>query len=164
MRRLFWINYFDRYVTSALRTRSHRILRLWSEHCEYIIAQRFRRTQQAIYLYRRLWDDRAFRSLLQQLRKQVSGQPTCTHTCVHHSGGPWQLWPSLLIVIYSIINIFVCVLWFCVVFTLTVSYRRVMFIPSETVENFLISQYKWKKKLRCALFYVTPLIRINTIR
>lgn len=65
------IKYFDQYLTKTLKNRSRRILRLWSDHCEYIIAQRFHRGQQMLCLYRRIWDDQALREILYQLRKQV---------------------------------------------------------------------------------------------
>lgn len=61
----------DQYFTKTIKNRSRRILRLWTDHCEYIIAQRIRRSQQMICLYRRIWDEQALRWIVQQLRKQV---------------------------------------------------------------------------------------------
>lgn len=63
--------YFDQYFTKTIKNRSRRILRLWTDHCEYIIAQRFRRGQQMICLYRRIWDEQLLRGIVHQLRKQV---------------------------------------------------------------------------------------------
>lgn len=65
------IKSIDHYFTKTIKNRSYRILRLWSDHCEYIIAQRFRRGQQMICLYRRIWDEKTLRGIVQQLRKQV---------------------------------------------------------------------------------------------
>lgn len=65
------IKQLDRYFTQNVKNRSRIILRLWADHCEYIVAQRFRRGQQMLCLYRRLWDEQAFRSIIQQFRKQV---------------------------------------------------------------------------------------------
>lgn len=62
----------DQYITKTIKNRSRRILRLWTDQCEYIIAQRFRRGQQMICLYRRIWDETALRGIIQQIRKQVS--------------------------------------------------------------------------------------------
>lgn len=66
------IKNIDQYFTKTIKNRSCRILRLWTDHCEYIIAQRFRRGQQMICLYRRIWDEQALRGIVQQLRKQVN--------------------------------------------------------------------------------------------
>lgn len=68
------IKNIDQYFTKTIKNRSCRILRLWTDHCEYIIAQRFRRGQQMICLYRRIWDEQALRGIVQQLRKQVRDQ------------------------------------------------------------------------------------------
>lgn len=65
------IKSIDQYFTKTIKNRSCRILRLWTDHCEYIIAQRFRRGHQMICLYRRIWDEQALRGIVQQLRKQV---------------------------------------------------------------------------------------------
>lgn len=62
---------FDRYIARNVKNRSRLILRLWAEHCEYILAQRFRRGQQMVCLYRRIWDENALRHIIQQFRKQV---------------------------------------------------------------------------------------------
>lgn len=64
------IKNIDQYLIKTIKNRSCRILRLWTDHCEYIIAQRFRRGQQMICLYRRI-DEQALRKIIQQLRKQV---------------------------------------------------------------------------------------------
>lgn len=60
------------YVASNLKNRSHTILRLWTDHCEYIIAQKCRRGQQMVSLYTKIWDDRALRELFHRFRRQVS--------------------------------------------------------------------------------------------
>lgn len=62
---------FQRYFTHNVKNRSRTILRLWMEHCEYIVAQRFRRGQQMVCLYRRMWEERALKELLLQFRRQV---------------------------------------------------------------------------------------------
>lgn len=67
----------DQYFTKTIKNRSRRILRLWTDHCEYIVAQRIRRSQQMICLYRRIWDEQALRWIVQQLRKQVSRSTSC---------------------------------------------------------------------------------------
>lgn len=69
---LIKVKQFERYFTQNVKNRSRIILRLWADHCEYIVAQRFRRGQQMLCLYRRLWDERAFRGIIQQFRKQVN--------------------------------------------------------------------------------------------
>lgn len=66
------VNKISNYVKSNIKDRSDSILRLWTDQCEYIIAQRFRRGQQMIHLYTRLWEDRALKELIFRLRKQVS--------------------------------------------------------------------------------------------
>lgn len=75
----------DQYFTKTIKNRSRRILRLWTDHCEYIIAQRVRRSQQMICLYRRIWDEQALRWIVQQLRKQVHKSSTIfnwnNHNC-----------------------------------------------------------------------------------
>lgn len=70
----------DQYFTKTIKNRSRRILRLWTDHCEYIIAQRVRRSQQMICLYRRIWDEQALRWIVQQLRKQVKHSAVWQHT------------------------------------------------------------------------------------
>lgn len=69
---LLKVKQFDRYFTRNVKNRSRIILRLWADHCEYIVAQRFRRGQQMLCLYRRLWDEQAFRTIIHQFRKQVN--------------------------------------------------------------------------------------------
>lgn len=59
------------YITQNLKDRSDSISKLWMDHCEYIVAQRFRRGQQMISLYSRIWEDRALKELFSRLRKQV---------------------------------------------------------------------------------------------
>lgn len=74
MRRLAHTILLDRmsqYVTQNLKNRSHIILRLWTEHCEYIIAQKCRRGQQMVSLYTKIWDDRKLRELFNKFRRQV---------------------------------------------------------------------------------------------
>lgn len=65
------LNRMSRYITQNLKNRSHIILRLWTEHCEYILAQKCRRGQQMISLYTKMWDDRALKELFHRFRKQV---------------------------------------------------------------------------------------------
>lgn len=65
------LDHMSRYVTRNLKNRSHKILRLWTKHCEYILAQKCRRGQQMATLYTKLWDDRALRELFHRFRKQV---------------------------------------------------------------------------------------------
>lgn len=69
------LDHMSQYVTRNLKNRSHTILRLWTDHCEYIAAQRCRRAQQMACLYTRLWEERALRELMRRIRKQVSGSP-----------------------------------------------------------------------------------------
>lgn len=64
--------HLERYITNNVKNRSRIILRLWTDHCEYILAQRFRRGQQMICLYRRMWDEQALRELFLRFRRQVS--------------------------------------------------------------------------------------------
>lgn len=71
LQQLLRIKYFERYFARTVKNRSRRILRLWTDHCEYIIAQRFRRGQQMLCLYRRIWDEQALRQIVQLLRIQV---------------------------------------------------------------------------------------------
>lgn len=58
-------------VVQSLKERSNITLRLWTEHFEYIVAQRFRRGHQIASFYRRIWGDHAFIELLFGLRRQV---------------------------------------------------------------------------------------------
>lgn len=72
---MFRLHHFiriDQYLTKTVKNRSRLILRLWSDHCEYIVAQRFRRGQQMLCLYRRIWDEQALRGIVQLFRKQVN--------------------------------------------------------------------------------------------
>lgn len=62
----------SQYVTRNLKNRAHTILRLWTDHCEYIAAQRCRRAHQMACLYTRLWEERALRELMRRIRKQVN--------------------------------------------------------------------------------------------
>lgn len=62
----------NHYVRQNVKNQSRNILRLWMDHCEYIAAQRFRRGQQMICLYRRIWEEQALRELLQCFHRQVS--------------------------------------------------------------------------------------------
>ncbi|XP_031636738.1 stAR-related lipid transfer protein 7, mitochondrial-like isoform X1 [Contarinia nasturtii] len=62
---------FDQYFAKTIKNRSCQILRLWTDQCEYIIAQRFRQGQQMICLYRRIWDENVLRGIIQQIRKQL---------------------------------------------------------------------------------------------
>lgn len=71
LQQIIRIKYFDQYFAKTIKNRSRRILRLWTDHCEYIIAQRFRRGQQMLCLYRRIWDEQALRGIVQQIQKQV---------------------------------------------------------------------------------------------
>lgn len=63
---------FNQYISQNIKDRSNNILKLWQKQCEYIVAQRFRRSQQMVALYTRLWDEHALRILLQRLQKLVS--------------------------------------------------------------------------------------------
>ena len=64
--------HISKYITNNLKDKSDSILRLWADHCEYILAQRFRRGQQMICLYTKIWEDRALKQLLQEFRRQVT--------------------------------------------------------------------------------------------
>lgn len=64
--------HLERYVKHNIRNQSRMILRLWLDHCEYIAAQRFRRGQQMVCLYRRIWEEQALKELFQSFRRQVS--------------------------------------------------------------------------------------------
>lgn len=81
LQQLIRIKLFDQYLTNTVKNRSRRILRLWTDHCEYIVAQRFRRGQQMIFLYRRIWDEQALRRIVQQLRKQVKKKELFSIIC-----------------------------------------------------------------------------------
>lgn len=63
--------HLERYIKNNVKNQSRIILRLWTDHCEYILAQRFRRGQQMICLYRRMWDEQALRELFLRFRRQV---------------------------------------------------------------------------------------------
>lgn len=65
------LNRMSQYVTQNLKNRSHIILRLWTEHCEYIMAQKCRRGQQMVSLYTKIWDDHKLRELFKKIRRQV---------------------------------------------------------------------------------------------
>lgn len=54
-----------------LKDSSNITLKLWVDHCEYILAQRFRRGQQIATFYHRIWGDHALKELLKGFRKQV---------------------------------------------------------------------------------------------
>lgn len=71
LQQLLRIKYFEQYFARTVKNRSRHILRLWTDHCEYIMAQRFRRGQQILCLYRRIWDEQALRRIVQLLRIQV---------------------------------------------------------------------------------------------
>lgn len=90
MTRLSHARLLDRmqhYVASNLKNRSHTILRLWTDHCEYIIAQKCRRGQQMVSLYTKIWDDRALRELFHRFRRQVS--EICVEFNLHHHLTQW---------------------------------------------------------------------------
>ena len=72
MKRAILIDRMSRYIALNLKNRSHKILRVWTDHCEYIIAQKCRRGQQMIDLYTKIWDDHALKELLHRFRRQVS--------------------------------------------------------------------------------------------
>ncbi|KAG4069007.1 hypothetical protein HA402_008318 [Bradysia odoriphaga] len=61
----------NNYIATNLKNRSDTILRLWAAQCENIVAQRFRRGQQVISLYAKIWEDRALKELFFRLRRQV---------------------------------------------------------------------------------------------
>lgn len=61
-----------RYVSRNIKERSDKILKLWSIQCESILAQRFRRGQQMIALYSRIWDEKALKEMLIRFNKLVS--------------------------------------------------------------------------------------------
>lgn len=61
----------NNYIAINLKNRSDTILRLWAGQCENIIAQRFRRGQQMLSLYTKIWEDRALKELFLRLRRQV---------------------------------------------------------------------------------------------
>lgn len=65
------INNFNKYINCDFKNRSRTILRLWGDHCEYIIAQRIRRAQQMFFLYHRIRDEHKFRFFITHFRKQV---------------------------------------------------------------------------------------------
>lgn len=65
------LNRIRTYLGQHLRDRSDSILRLWGDHCEYIIAQRFRRGQQILSLYSRIWGERAMKEMLLLFRKRL---------------------------------------------------------------------------------------------
>lgn len=163
--RFFWVNYFERHVTSAFKARSQRILGLWSQHCEYIIANRIRRGQQMICMYRRFWDDQAFRGLLQQLRKQVS------NTCQPNNSSI-NIDPKTMII--SICSgshlLFFFLDWsalhcFCILSELYSSCFAVKLtvIAGGSLRKHLELAPQFETK-RCVLFYVTLLIRIDWSR
>lgn len=85
------LDHMGQYVTRNLKNRSHTILRLWTDHCEYIAAQRCRRAQQMACLYTRLWEDRALRELMRRLRKQVSANAGSAKLRVRVRKS-WLLW------------------------------------------------------------------------
>lgn len=62
----------NNYIATNLKNRSDTILRLWAGQCENILAQRFRRGQQMLSLYAKIWEDRALKELFHRLRRQVS--------------------------------------------------------------------------------------------
>lgn len=66
------LKYINRYFNCDFKNRSRAVLRLWGDHCEYIIAQRIRRAQQMFYLYHNIWDEHAFRFMTHIFRKQVN--------------------------------------------------------------------------------------------
>ncbi|GAB0091117.1 stAR-related lipid transfer protein 7, mitochondrial [Sergentomyia squamirostris] len=61
----------QRYFVNHVKNRSDRILRLWADHCEYILSQRLRRGQQMLSLYTKMWSDEELRALLMRFRRQV---------------------------------------------------------------------------------------------
>lgn len=61
----------NNYIAANLKNRSDTILRLWAAQCENIIAQRFRRGQQVLSLYAKIWEDRALKELFLRFRRQV---------------------------------------------------------------------------------------------
>lgn len=69
--RIVILNYISNYIGQNLKNQSHKILRLWGDQCEYILAHRFRRGQQILCHYSKLWEERALKELLYRFRKQV---------------------------------------------------------------------------------------------
>lgn len=61
-----------RLAPSRLKDQSTIIMRAWTRQCEYIVAQRFRRTQQMFCLYTKMWEERALRELLSRMRQLVT--------------------------------------------------------------------------------------------
>lgn len=61
-----------RLTPNKLKDQSTIIIRAWTRQCEYIVAQRFRRTQQMFCLYTRLWEERALRELLKRMKQQIT--------------------------------------------------------------------------------------------
>lgn len=59
-------------TSGKLKDHSTIFIRAWRRQCEYILAQRFRRTQQMFCLYTTLWEENALKELLSRMRQQMS--------------------------------------------------------------------------------------------
>ncbi|XP_063911494.1 stAR-related lipid transfer protein 7, mitochondrial isoform X2 [Zophobas morio] len=62
---------FSSAVPRSLKDHSTSVLRVWAHQCECVLAQRLRRGQQIYCLYSRLWEERALREFLKQMRHRV---------------------------------------------------------------------------------------------
>jgi hypothetical protein len=59
-------------VPRSLKDQSSSVLRVWAHQCECVLAQRLRRGQQMFCLYSKLWEERALREFIKQMRNRLS--------------------------------------------------------------------------------------------
>ncbi|KAK9728094.1 START domain [Popillia japonica] len=59
-------------VPENLKNQSNVIIRSWTHQCECVVAQRFRRGQQMLCLYSKLWEERALKEFFRRMKHQVT--------------------------------------------------------------------------------------------
>lgn len=71
---LFIKNNFSTLLSShkSIKDQSASLLKLWAHQCEFVVAQRIRRSQQMFYMYSRMWEERNFKELLRNMRMALS--------------------------------------------------------------------------------------------
>lgn len=71
------LNFFKNSVVGIpknLKDQSSKTLRVWAHQCECVFAQRLRRSQQMFSLYSKIWEERALKEFINNIRQQVARQ------------------------------------------------------------------------------------------
>lgn len=59
-------------IPRNMKEQSSKILHVWAQQCECVLAQRLRRSQQMFFLYSKLWEERALIEFLRKMQQQVT--------------------------------------------------------------------------------------------